>query len=231
MKNIEWNFILVKFVDSSNYSSISAWQFHFVTYNSCKICIYSSKKFSSTRIPRFSVQISRIKEITKFHYRKTSLSRFPFSIHIFYQNMRLFRSFRWIEPFWKENANFRNHNHSKLISKNLKKIPTNHFSNRIKTSKGILQNFATHGPIPVITYRPDRLHFPWYLGIRSTERYRETREETALPVFRCSRNIPRSNSYIGGERERGQANGSRRDTVIYAIPVAGRCVSTVCARV
>lgn len=118
-----------------------------------------------------------------------------------------------------------------LYSKNLKKIPTNHFSNRIKTSKGILQNFATHGPIPVIIYRPDRLHFPWYLGIRSTERYRETREETALPVFRCSRNIPRSNSYIGGERERGQANGSRRDTVIYAIPVAGRCVSTVCARV
>lgn len=118
-----------------------------------------------------------------------------------------------------------------LSRKILKKIATNHFSNRIKTSKGILQNFATHGPIPVIIYRPDRLHFPWYLGIRSTERYRETREETALPVFRCSRNIPRSNSYIGGERERGQANGSRRDTVIYAIPVAGRCVSTVCARV
>lgn len=93
----------------------------------------------------------------------------------------------------EKNANFRNHNHSKLISKNLKKIATNHFSNRIKTSKGILQNFATHGPIPVIIYRSDRLHFPWYLGIRSTERYRETREETALPVFRCSRNIPRSN--------------------------------------
>lgn len=47
-----------------------------------------------------------------------------------------------------------------LYSKNLKKIATNHFSNRIKTSKGILQNFATHEPIPVIISDPIGCIFP-----------------------------------------------------------------------